>query len=63
VVIFQDFVSCIHRFDFDLEGDEGGVTITGGNIVACHTINKLSPAVAKRDSPRADLDDSKFYIL
>ncbi|XP_023712052.1 protein ELYS [Cryptotermes secundus] len=54
----QDFVSCVHRFDFDLEGDEGGITIVGGNIVACHTINKLSPAVAKRDNPHADLDDS-----
>jgi hypothetical protein len=53
----------VHRFDFDLEGEEDGVTIVGGNIVACHTINKFSPAVAKRDDLRADLDDSKLYIL
>jgi len=60
--MFQDFVSCVHRFDFDLDGDEGGVTAIGGRSVACHTINKLSPGVARRDSPHAELDESEYYI-
>lgn len=63
MVMFQDFVSCVHRFDFDLDGDEGGITVVGGRNVACHTINKLPPAVARRVSPRAELDESGYCSL
>jgi hypothetical protein len=61
--MFQDFVSCVHRFDFDLGGEEGGMTVVGGHIVACNTISKLSPAVTRRENPRTDLDESKFDAL
>jgi hypothetical protein len=58
--MFQDFVSCVHRFDFDLGGEESGTAVVGGHIVACHTVSKLSPAITRRENPRTDLDESKF---
>ncbi|KDR14054.1 Protein ELYS [Zootermopsis nevadensis] len=56
--LYQDFVSGVHRFDFDVDGDEGGITVVGGRSVACHTINKLPSAVTRRDNPRVELDES-----
>lgn len=61
--IFQDFVSCVRRFDFDLGGEEGSTSVVGGHIVACHTISKLSPAVTRRENPHSDLDESKCDAL
>jgi hypothetical protein len=39
------------------------MTVVGGHIVACNTISKLSPAVTRRENPRADLDESKSDAL
>lgn len=63
MVMFQDFVSGVHRFDFDVDGDEGGITVVGGRSVACHTINKLPSAVTRRDNPRVELDESMYCRL
>jgi hypothetical protein len=63
MLMFQDFISCVHRFDFDLDEDESGVTVVGGRIAACHTINKLPRAVSRRDNPRAELDESGYCNL